>query len=261
MHPCTHEPMQGPGPSFMTRVRLDQLVVERGLAPSRERARALILAGHVLVDGRPATKAGTAIHADAAIDLVAPDHPYVGRGGLKLAHALDAFAIDVTGRACLDIGASTGGFTEVLLRRGARRVFGVDVGRGQLHQRLASDARVVNLEGVNARDLKAARVSEPVSAITADVSFISLKLALPPALALATDEAWGVFLVKPQFEVGRDHVGKGGIVRDRVVARASADGIAGWLAADMGWAVDGIIDSPIEGGDGNREYLVGARRG
>jgi 23S rRNA (cytidine1920-2'-O)/16S rRNA (cytidine1409-2'-O)-methyltransferase len=130
-----------------------------------------------------------------------------------------------------------------------------------LHQRLASDPRVVNLEGVNARDLKAARVSEPVSAITADVSFISLKLALPPALALAMDKAWGVFLVKPQFEVGRDHIGKGGIVRDHAIGRAAADDISAWLSAEMGWIVDGIIDSPIDGGDGNREYLIGARRG
>jgi 23S rRNA (cytidine1920-2'-O)/16S rRNA (cytidine1409-2'-O)-methyltransferase len=215
----------------------------------------------VTVDGKPADKPALTVTPEAHVAINDPVADYVSRAALKLVAALDHFGYSAAGVAALDIGASTGGFTEVLLRRGARRVFGVDVGRGQLHQRLASDARVVNLEGVNARDLKAARVSEPVSAITADVSFISLKLALPPALALATDKAWGVFLVKPQFEVGRDHVGKGGIVRDRVVARASADGIAGWLAADMGWAVDGIIDSPIEGGDGNREYLVGARRG
>ena len=243
------------------RQRLDNALVERGLAPSRARARDAILRGHVTVDGKPADKPSLTVTPEADVAINDPVADYVSRAALKLVAALDHFGYSAAGVAALDIGASTGGFTEVLLRRGARRVFGVDVGRGQLHQRLASDARVVNLEGVNARDLKVARVSEPVSAITADVSFISLKLALPPALALATDEAWGVFLVKPQFEVGRDHVGKGGIVRDRVVARASADGIAGWLAADMGWAVDGIIPSPIEGGDGNREYLVGARRG
>jgi 23S rRNA (cytidine1920-2'-O)/16S rRNA (cytidine1409-2'-O)-methyltransferase len=243
------------------RQRLDNALVERGLAPSRARARDAILRGHVTVDGEPVDRPAQAVAAEAHVAIDDPVADYVSRAALKLVAALDHFGYSAEGIAALDIGASTGGFTEVLIRRGARRVFGVDVGRGQLHQRLATDPRVVNLEGVNARDLKAARVSEPVAAVTADVSFISLKLALPPALALATDRAWGVFLVKPQFEVGRDHIGKGGIVRDHAIGRAAADDISAWLSGEMGWTVDGIIDSPIEGGDGNREYLIGARRG
>jgi 23S rRNA (cytidine1920-2'-O)/16S rRNA (cytidine1409-2'-O)-methyltransferase len=241
--------------------RLDNRLVALGLAPSRAKARDAILRGHVTVDGRKAEKPAQTVRPDAAIAFDDPAADYVSRAALKLVAALDHFGYSAEGVAALDIGASTGGFTEVLIRRGARRVFGVDVGRGQLHQRLATDPRVVNLEGVNARDLKAARVSEPVSAVTADVSFISLKLALPPALALATEKAWGVFLVKPQFEVGRGHIGKGGIVRDHAIGRAAADDIAAWLSGEMAWTVDGIIDSPIEGGDGNREYLIGARRG
>jgi 23S rRNA (cytidine1920-2'-O)/16S rRNA (cytidine1409-2'-O)-methyltransferase len=243
------------------RQRLDNALVERGLAPSRARARDAILRGHVTVDGEPADRPAQAVASASHVAIDDPVAAYVSRAALKLVAALDHFGYSAEGVAALDIGASTGGFTEVLIRRGARRVFGVDVGRGQLHQRLATDPRVVNLEGVNARDLKAARVSEPVSAVTADVSFISLKLALPPALALATEKAWGVFLVKPQFEVGRGHIGKGGIVRDHAIGRAAADDIAAWLSGEMAWTVDGIIDSPIEGGDGNREYLIGARRG
>jgi 23S rRNA (cytidine1920-2'-O)/16S rRNA (cytidine1409-2'-O)-methyltransferase len=242
-------------------MRLDNALVARGLAPSRARARDAILRGCVTVDGVPAEKPALTVTPQAQLAIDDPVAGYVSRAALKLVGALDHFGYVAEGLAALDIGASTGGFTEVLLRRGARRVFGVDVGHGQLHQRLAADPRVVNLEGVNARDLKAVRIGEPVAAITADVSFISLKLALPPALALATEDAWGIFLVKPQFEVGRDHIGKGGIVRDETVARAIVDDIAEWLKAEMGWAVDGIIASPIEGGDGNREYLVGARRG
>jgi 23S rRNA (cytidine1920-2'-O)/16S rRNA (cytidine1409-2'-O)-methyltransferase len=241
-------------------VRLDNALVDRGLAPSRARARDAILRGHVKVDGTPAEKPSMAVAADARLEMDDPVATYVSRAALKLVAALDHFGYSPAGMAALDIGASTGGFTEVLLRRGARRVFGVDVGHGQLHRRIAEDPRVVNLEGVNARDLKPARITEPVGAITADVSFISLKLALPPALALATDKAWGVFLVKPQFEVGRDRVGKGGIVRDPAVRQASAAEIARWLEADMRWRADGIIDSPIEGGDGNHEYLLGAQR-
>jgi 23S rRNA (cytidine1920-2'-O)/16S rRNA (cytidine1409-2'-O)-methyltransferase len=243
------------------RQRLDTALVECGLVTTRARARDAILRGHVTVDGAVADKPSATVPAGAAmrVDDLAAD--YVSRAALKLIAALDAFGYSPEGAAALDIGASTGGFTEVLLRRGARRVFGVDVGHGQLHRRLVGDPRVVNLEGVNARDLPAARITEPIAAITADVSFISLKLALPPALALALPGAWGVFLVKPQFEVGRQRLGKGGIVRDAAVARTAADDIAGWLGTAMGWAVDGIVDSPIAGGDGNHEFLVGARRG
>jgi 23S rRNA (cytidine1920-2'-O)/16S rRNA (cytidine1409-2'-O)-methyltransferase len=241
--------------------RLDNRLVALGLAPSRAKARDAILRGHVTVDGRKAEKPAQTVRPDAAIAFDDPAADYVSRAALKLVAALDHFGYSPAGLAALDLGASTGGFTEVLLRRGARRVFGVDVGHGQLHRRIAEDPRVVNLEGVNARDLKPARITEKVGAITADVSFISLKLALPPALALAADPAWGVFLVKPQFEVGREGIGKGGVVRDRALGRKSADDIAAWLEADMGWTVDGLIGSPIEGGDGNHEYLVGVRRG
>jgi 23S rRNA (cytidine1920-2'-O)/16S rRNA (cytidine1409-2'-O)-methyltransferase len=241
--------------------RLDNRLVALGLAPSRAKARDAILRGHVTVDGRKADKPAQTVRPDAGIALDDPAADYVSRAALKLVAALDHFGYSPAGLAALDLGASTGGFTEVLLRRGARRVFGVDVGHGQLHRRIAEDPRVVNLEGVNARDLKPARITEKVGAITADVSFISLKLALPPALSLAADPAWGVFLVKPQFEVGRDGIGKGGVVRDLALGRKAADRIATWLDADMGWTVDGLIDSPIAGGDGNHEYLVGVRRG
>jgi 23S rRNA (cytidine1920-2'-O)/16S rRNA (cytidine1409-2'-O)-methyltransferase len=241
-------------------MRLDNALVDRGLAPSRARARDAILRGCVTIDGAPAAKPSATVMPGARVEIDDPVANYVSRAALKLVSALDHFGYSAEGLAALDIGASTGGFTEVLLSRGARRVYGVDVGHGQLHRRLAADPRVVNLEGVNARDLKAVRIGEPVAAITADVSFISLKLALPPALALATDDAWGIFLVKPQFEVGRHHIGKGGIVRDETAAQAAVDDIAAWLRTEAAWTVDGIIASPIEGGDGNREYLVGARR-
>lgn len=239
--------------------RLDNRLVSLGLAPTRAKARDAILRGHVTVDGRTAGKPAQTVRPETAIAVDDPAADYVSRAALKLVAALDRFGYSPEGVAALDIGASTGGFTEVLLRRGARRVFGVDVGHGQLHRRIAEDPRVVNLEGINARDLKPARITEAVGAVTADVSFISLKLALPPALALAARPAWGVFLIKPQFEVGRDGIGKGGIVRDLGLGRKAADDIAAWLG-EMGWTVDGLIDSPIEGGDGNHEYLVGVRR-
>lgn len=247
-------------PAEKRKLRLDNALVARGLVTSRARARDAILRGHVTVDDAPVEKASLAVAPDARLAVNDPVGRYVSRAALKLVAALDHFGYAAEGIAALDIGASTGGFTEVLLERGARRVFSVDVGHGQLHQRLAGDQRVVNMEGINARNLTPAEIGEPVFAITADVSFISLKLALPPALALAAAGAWGVFLVKPQFEVGRAHIGKGGIVRDQAVRRATADATARWIEGDMHWTVDGIIDSPIAGGDGNHEYLVGTRR-
>jgi len=243
------------------RMRLDNTLVVRGLAPSRARARDAILRGHVIVDGTVAAKPAQSVPTGAEVAIDDPAGGYVSRSALKLAAAIDHFEFATEGVTALDIGASTGGFTEVLLERGARRVYCVDVGHDQLHQRIADDARIVNLEGVNARDLGAETIEEPISAIVADVSFISLKLALPPSLGLAGNGGWGIFLVKPQFEVGRDNIGKGGIVRDKTIARRAVDDMAGWLEADMGLTVDGIIDSPIAGGDGNQEYLVGARRG
>jgi 23S rRNA (cytidine1920-2'-O)/16S rRNA (cytidine1409-2'-O)-methyltransferase len=243
------------------RMRLDNALIERGLAPSRARARDAILRGCVTVDGAPADKPSQSVGAGARIAVVDPALDYVSRAAFKLIAALDHLGYSPDGRVALDIGASAGGFTEVLLRRGARKVYCVDVGHGQLHQRLAADRRVVNLESTNARDLDSTLVPVPVGAITADVSFISLELVLPPAMALAGGDAWGVFLVKPQFEVGRGHVGKGGIVRDRAAAHAAAEAIARLVENELGWVVDDVIPSPIAGGDGNREFLIGARRG
>lgn len=245
----------------MTSQRLDIAMVERGLAATRARARDAILRGRVTVAGRPAAKPSQSVDSETTIAMDDPAAAYVSRGALKLIAALDAFGYSPTGRVCLDIGASTGGFTQVLLERGARSVTAIDVGHGQLDPALAADPRVTSREGVNARDLTAADIDEPPGVVVADVSFISLRLVLPPALTLAASDAWGVFLVKPQFEVGRDGVGKGGIVRDEAAADRAAADIAAWLAADMGWQVDGVIPSPIEGGDGNREFLIGARRG
>jgi 23S rRNA (cytidine1920-2'-O)/16S rRNA (cytidine1409-2'-O)-methyltransferase len=241
----------------LTKVRLDLLVVERGLAPSRERARALILARQVLVGGQPATKAGTAIDADAQVDLVAPDHPYVGRGGLKLAHALDTFHISVDGRECLDIGASTGGFTDVMLQRGAARVVALDVGHGQIDWTLRNDARVVVIEGFNARRLALSDIPGPVDVVAIDVSFISLRQILPVVPPVLRPGADVVALVKPQFEAGRAEVRKGIIhdaaVHARVVEEVSA------AAAGVGLTAAGSTPSPITGQKGNVEFLLHLR--
>ena len=245
-----------------TRLRLDALLVERGLAASRERARALILAGDVRVNGQPATKAGTAVAADAEVAVAAPDHPYVGRGGLKLAHALDVFGIDPAGRLALDIGASTGGFTDVLLQRGAARVVALDVGHGQLDWKIRRDPRVDVVERVNARTLTPALLPGAVTAfdiITIDVSFISLRHILPVLPPLLRDAADVVALVKPQFEAGRAEVGNGGIVRDAAVHRRVVDEVT--AAADaLGLRRAGLVDSPIAGMEGNREFLIHLRR-
>jgi 23S rRNA (cytidine1920-2'-O)/16S rRNA (cytidine1409-2'-O)-methyltransferase len=233
--------------------RLDQRLVELGLAPSRARARALIEAGAVRVDGRTATRPATRAGGEIEVTEL---FPWVGRGALKLIHALDRFGLVPQGLA-LDIGASTGGFTQVLLARGASRVIALDVGHGQLDASLRADPRVTVLEGVNARALPAGLPAPDW--ITADVSFISLKLALPPALTLARPGAHLVALVKPQFEAGREHVGKGGIVRDPAVRARACDDISAYLSG-QGWQVLGAAESPVEGGDGNREFLVAARK-
>jgi 23S rRNA (cytidine1920-2'-O)/16S rRNA (cytidine1409-2'-O)-methyltransferase len=238
-------------------VRLDELLVARGLFPSRSRARDAILRGTVMVDGRIAAKAGEAVRPEADLAAADPARAYVSRAALKLIAALDHFALDPAGADALDIGASTGGFTEVLLERGAEHVTALDVGHGQLHAKLAADPRVTSLEGVNARYLKAADLAGRVpDFLVSDVSFISLKLALPPALALAADGASGVFLVKPQFEAGREAIGKGGLVRDPAEAERIAEEMHTWLDRQPGWRAIGLQPSPIEGGDGNREYLL-----
>jgi 23S rRNA (cytidine1920-2'-O)/16S rRNA (cytidine1409-2'-O)-methyltransferase len=246
----------------LKRTRLDTLLVERGLVATRERARAMILAGTVRVDGHLAHKAGTTVAADAAITLDTPDHPYVGRGGLKLAHALDVFAIPVTGRVALDIGASTGGFTDAMLQRGARLVVALDVGHGQLDWKIRSDPRVITVERMNARTLTPAALPEHARAfelVTIDVSFISLRHILPVLPALLLPAADIVALVKPQFEARREEVGKGGIVRDDEVRARVVEEVA--AAADtLGLMRMGVIDSPIAGMEGNRELLMHLRR-
>jgi len=205
-------------------------------------------------------KPGTSVAADAALELRGRDHPWVSRGGVKLAHALDHFAIDPAGAVALDIGASTGGFTDVLLSRGARRVYAVDVGHGQLAWKLRSDPRVVVRERCNARYLAAADVPEAPDLIVCDASFIGLETLLPAPLALAAPGARLVALIKPQFEVGARQVGKGGVVRDPALHRAVCGRIAAWLGAQPGWRVDGITESPIRGPEGNVEFLICARR-
>jgi 23S rRNA (cytidine1920-2'-O)/16S rRNA (cytidine1409-2'-O)-methyltransferase len=237
--------------------RLDRTLFERGLVPTRARARDLILRGAVTVGGTVERKPGALVAGDTPVALTeAAD--YVSRGSLKLAAALDYFHFDPSGRVALDIGASTGGFTDVLLQRGATHVFAVDVGRDQLHPRLKADPRVISLEAQDARALTGRDVTMPVSAIVADVSFISLEKVLPAALALATAGTWLVALVKPQFEAGREAIGKGGIVRDAAVRDAQAAKVAAWLAGQPGWQVVGIMPSPIDGGSGNQEFLLGA---
>ncbi len=238
--------------------RLDTVVVERGLAPSRERARALILAGQVTVSGQVVSKAGAPVAADARVDLVTPDHPYVGRGGVKLAHALDTFAIDPQGRRALDVGASTGGFTDVLLRRGAASVIALDVGRGQLDWRLRTDPRVLVREGVNARSLTPDDVPHEVSLVTIDVAFISLRQILPALPPFLEPSADIVALVKPQFEAGRDEVGKRGIVSDPSVHEAVIARVTE-AAAACGLARIAMAPSAITGATGNQEFFLHLR--
>lgn len=246
----------------MKRVRLDTLLLDRGLVASRERARALILAGEVRVNGTVATKAGTNVAGDAEITLATPDHPYVGRGGLKLAHALDAFHIRVEGKLALDIGASTGGFTDVMLQRGARKVVALDVGHGQLDWKIRSDPRVVVIERTNARTLTPDALPPDARAfdlVTIDVSFISLRHILPSVPPLLLPEADVVALVKPQFEARREEVGKGGIVRDDAVRTRVVEEVT--EAADtLGLTRIAVADSPIAGMEGNREFLMHLRR-
>jgi 23S rRNA (cytidine1920-2'-O)/16S rRNA (cytidine1409-2'-O)-methyltransferase len=238
--------------------RLDQALVAAGLAESRTRARALIAAGVVRVDGVSALKPAIRVQEGAALSLAGDPLPWVSRGGLKLAHALAVFGLDPAGAVALDLGASTGGFSEVLLRAGAAEVWAVDVGHGQLHPRLRADPRLRVLERLNARDLTAAHVPPP-DWIVADLSFISLAKALPPALGLARPGAVLVALIKPQFEVGPAFVGKGGIVRDPAAIARARHGVREFLEV-AGWTVVGEVPSPIPGGDGNAEFLIVARK-
>lgn len=240
------------------KLRADQALVDQGLAPSRTRAQALILAGLVYSGDRRVMKAGDLLPATVSLSVKGQDHPWVSRGGLKLAAAFDHFGIDPSGLVCLDVGASTGGFTDVLLSRGAARVHAVDVGHGQLAWKLQQDPRVVVHDRTNARTLTRAQVPDPIRLIVCDASFISLKTVLPAALALAVPGARLVALIKPQFEVGKDRVGKGGIVRDPDLHASVCAEIEDWLVNGAGWAVSGVTDSPVEGAAGNREFLIAA---
>ena len=234
------------------------MLVDRGLVESRTRAQALILAGKVFTGTRRVEKAGEALPADAALDVRGQDHPWVSRGGLKLVHALDHFSLSPQGAVCLDIGSSTGGFTDVLLSRGAAEVYAVDVGHGQLAWRLRIEPRVRVLERTNARHLTRDQAPDAVRALVCDASFIGLRTILPASLTLCAPGAWAVALIKPQFEAGPDRVGKNGVVRDPAVHTEICGTIVAWWAALPGWSVLGVEPSPITGPEGNREFLIAA---
>ena len=248
-----------PGAKPPAKLRADQLLVDRGLVESRSKAQALILAGKVFSGEARIEKAGQAIPCDRPLEVRGQDHPWVSRGGVKLAHALAHFGLSPAGQVCLDIGASTGGFTDVLLHHGAARVYAVDVGHGQLAWKLRNDPRVVVLERVNARYLEPAQAPEPAGALVCDASFIGLATVLPQPLSLCAPGAWACALIKPQFEVG-PAVAKGGVVRDAGVHRAVCDRIAVWWSGLPGWRVLGVEPSPLLGPEGNREFLIAARR-
>ncbi|WP_417708499.1 TlyA family RNA methyltransferase [Roseibium aggregatum] len=240
----------------MSKQRLDQHLVDTGVFPSRARARDAILRGTVSVDGLPCTKPAQKTSADASITVEDPASAYVSRAALKLIEGLDRFGVDPAGRICLDIGASTGGFTQVLLERGADKVHAIDVGHGQLHESVKTHPKVAARDGLNARDLTLEDLGGDAPALlVSDVSFISLKLALPPALALAAPGAEGVFLVKPQFEAGKDNIGKGGLV-DPGIAEETAKSLQVWLDTMPGWQAGDLVPSPVKGGDGNAEWLL-----
>ncbi len=238
--------------------RLDQLLVRRGLAENPTRARALVMAGLVFSQTKRLDKPGQRVAGDMELTLKGPDHPWVSRGGVKLAHGLSHFGIEAKDRVCLDVGASTGGFTDVLLSGGAKRVYAVDVGHGQLDWKLSQDPRVLVLDKTNARHLTSEQVPEGVDLIVCDVSFIGLATVLPASMALAVPGAHLVALIKPQFEVGKGKVGKGGVVRDKALHDEVCERISTWIDGEDGWRVLGITESPITGAAGNREFLIAA---
>lgn len=242
----------------MAKQRADQLLVSRGLVESRARAQALILAGKVYSGDRRVAKAGDLLAEDVALEVKGQDHPWVSRGGLKLAHGLAHFGFSPAGRICLDVGASTGGFTDVLLANGAAKVHAVDVGHGQLAWKLRCDPRVAVYEKTNARYLTPETIADPVGALVCDASFIGLSTLLPASLALCAPGAWAIALIKPQFEAGPAAVGSKGVVRDPEVHRAVCERVTTWFATVAGWSVAGIVESPITGPEGNKEFLLGA---
>jgi len=242
------------------KLRVDQILVDRGLVESRTRAQALILAGKVFSGEARVDKAGQMLRLDTPLEVRGQEHPWVSRGGIKLAHAIDHFTLDPAGLVAIDVGASTGGFTDVLLQKGAAKVYAVDVGHGQLAWKLRQDERVVVMERTNARHLTDEQISEAVQAVVCDASFIGLRTVLPAALARVNSGGWAVALIKPQFEAGPGLVGKGGVVRDPQVHRDVCDTIRHWWSGLEGWEVLGVEASPITGPEGNREFLVVARR-
>lgn len=244
----------------MTKKRLDHLLIDRGLVESRARAQALIMAGKVYSGEERLSKAGQMVREDIALSIRGEDHPWVSRGGLKLVRAIEAFAIDPKGFVAIDVGASTGGFTDVLLTHGAARVYAVDVGHGQLAWKLRQNPAVVVLERTNARTLTTEQIPEPADIVVCDASFIGLELVLPAALSLTRPGAWAVALIKPQFEVGKGRVGKGGVVRDPALHDEVCARIRDWFSSRPGWQVEGIVESPIKGPEGNIEFLIAARR-
>lgn len=246
--------------SFSSSMRLDTLLVEQGFFNSRSQAQAAIKDGYVQIDGHVIDKVAAKVKPDVEPTIIRHSHNFVSRGGLKLSHGLEAFGFPVSGRMVVDLGASTGGFTDVVLKKGAAHCLAVDVGHGQLHTDLANDARVTSLEKVNARHLSQEHLPQgfQVTAIVCDVSFISLELALPPMLEIAQPDSWLIALIKPQFEAGRAALGKGGVVRDENVHQQVCDKIAHWLETQSGWSVNCITDSPVEGPKGNKEFLIGA---
>ncbi|MSO98266.1 MAG: TlyA family RNA methyltransferase [Rhodospirillaceae bacterium] len=239
------------------KIRLDDLIVARGLADSPTKAQALLMAGVVFSGEQRLTAAGERVANDLPIEVRGPEHPWVSRGGLKLAHGLAHFELDPMGCICIDVGASTGGFTDVLLQHGAAKVYAVDVGYGQFADKLRRDPRVIVLERTNARHLTAQQIPEPLNAIVCDASFIGLRTVLPAAMALAAPGAFLIALIKPQFEVDKGRVGKKGVVRDPALHAEVCDTMAAWLAAQPGWRVLGITPSPITGPEGNVEFLIG----
>ena len=244
----------------MSKQRIDQMLVDRGLVESRAKAQAIIMAGQVYSGDRRLDKPGQMVAEDCALTVKGAAHPWVSRGGLKLVHALDHFAIDPSGWVALDVGASTGGFTDVLLKHGAAKVFAVDVGHGQLAWSLRQHERVVVMERTNARHLTAEQIGEMVDLVVCDASFIGLETVLPAALTLTKPQAMLVALIKPQFEVGKGRVGKGGVVRDPALHTEVCERIRAWVGSLPGWSVIGIEDSPILGPEGNKEFLIVARK-
>jgi 23S rRNA (cytidine1920-2'-O)/16S rRNA (cytidine1409-2'-O)-methyltransferase len=253
----TNTPMPGKSIDKSVKLRLDRLLVERGLVESRERGQAIIIAGQVLVNGQKVEKSGSLVLADADIRVLGHQMPYVSRGGLKLDKALAEFTIDLREKTCLDVGASTGGFTDCLLQHGAKKVYSVDVGYGQMAWKIRQDPRVVVIERTNIREMDAALIPEKIDIVVIDVSFISLEKVIPAVLRFLNPGAGIIALIKPQFEVGKEQVGKGGIVRDEAAREASKDRIVAFVA-ERGFEVKGVIRSPITGQDGNVEYLMHA---